>query len=373
MCTPALLIAGVSAAATVGGAIMSSSAQANVANAQMNAARQTQIAQNTGFMQRLSAQADQNQRDYATQQSAIQARGQAQQDLETSQNAAVAERERQIASSNQQSQQVGSQAQQAVADAAKQVDLQNAQKAQQAQIQQLAASQPRGGAPGTGPNAAPPDASGNPAAVAAPTSNETASAIATRLAQAAAATRDYAGARATLASYAAPIAQLAQTTTNLNTASLPLADRERQLQTALPIQLEPSTTAYGTARNYYKNLLDVIQTRTQGRLNVSSAIGQGDINNADLQQADISNAAQNQAARAAWQAASNPLPGILSGIGQVVSYGAGYLGAGQGLSNLFTPATEFQYDAAGNVIGASGGGDNLLTSIRNWAQKPFIS
>jgi hypothetical protein len=347
MCTPALAIAAVSAAATIGGAIMSSSNQASVANAQMSAARNTQIAQNTGFMERLQAQADQQQRDYASQTAAIQARQDAQSQLEQSQNAAIQSREQQIASSNQSAQQIAAQAQQTTADAQKQVDLQSAQKAQQAQIMQLAASPQGAPAGAAGPTASDPNA----APTATPT-NETASAIATRMAQAAAATRDYASRRATAASYAAPLAQLGQVTTNLNTASLPLADRERQIQAALPIQLGPSTTAYQTSSNYYKNLLDVIQARTQGRLAVSGAIGQGDINNADLQQADMANAAQNQAAIAAWKAASDPLPGILSGIGQVGSYGAGYLGAG---SSLF-----------------GGGPDSWLSSIRTWANKPFV-
>ena len=67
-------------------------------------------------MQRLQAQSDQQQRDYATQQSAIQARTDAQSQLETSQNQATADREAQIASSNEQAKElIGSQAQQAVA------------------------------------------------------------------------------------------------------------------------------------------------------------------------------------------------------------------------------------------------------------------
>ena len=196
-------------------------------------------------------------------------------------------------------------------------------------------------------------AAGNPAGVAAPTSNETASAIATRLAQAAAQTRDYAGKRATVASYGAPLAQIANVTQGLNTTSLPLADRERQLQAALPVQLGPSTVGYQTAGNYYKSLLDVIQARTQGRLNVSGAIGAGDITTADLQQADIGNAASNQAAEAAWKAASDPLPGILSAVGQVGSYGSGYLGAGSSLGLNNSPGS-------------------FLNSIKTWGNTPFV-
>jgi hypothetical protein len=351
MCTPLLAIAAVSAAATVGGAIMSSQSQASVANAQMSAARQTQIAQNTGFMQRLQAQSDQQQRDYATQQSAIQARADAQNQLETSQNQATADREAQIASSNEQAKTIGSQAQQAITNATSQVNPAQAQAAQQQQIMQLATA---GGGAATGPTAAAPaDASGNPAGVAAPTSNETASAIATRLAQAAAQTRDYAGKRATVASYGAPLAQIANVTQGLNTTSLPLADRERQIQASLPAQLGPSTVGYQTAGNYYKSLLDVIQARTQGRLNVSQAIGAGDITTADLQQADIGNAAQNQAAVAAWKAASDPLPGILSGVGQAGMYGAGYLGAGSSLGLNNSPGS-------------------FLNTIKTWGNTPFV-
>lgn len=352
MCTPLLAVAAVSAVATVGGAIMSASNQSKLAQAQYTAAQNTQTAQNLGFMQRLQSQADQQQRDYDTQQATIQSRADAQQQLETSQNQATADRESQIAQSNQRAQQVGSEAQQALADATSRVNPAQAQAAQQQQIMQLATA---GGGAATGPNAAAPaDAAGNPAGVAAPTSNETASAIATRLAQAAAATRDYAGKRATVASYGAPLAQIANVTQGLNTASLPLADRERQLQASLPAQLGPSTTAYGTAGNYYKSLLDVIQARSQGRLNVSGAIGAGDITSADLQQADLTNAAQNQAARVATQVASDPLPGILAAAGQVGSYGAGYLGAGSSLGLNNSP-------------------DSFLSSVKKWGNTPFFS
>lgn len=354
MCTPLLAIAAVSAVATIGGAVMSASNQASVAAAQRTAANETQQAQNAGFMQRLQAQSDQQQRDYATQQSAIQARTDAQSQLETSQNQATADREAQIASSNQRAQTIGSQAQQAVTDAASKINPAQAQAAQQQQIVAMATAGAPGGGAATGPTAAAPaDASGNPAGVAAPTSNETASAIATRLAQAAAQTRDYAGKRATVASYGAPLAQIANVTQGLNTTSLPLADRERQIQASLPVQLGPSTVGYQTAGNYYKSLLDVIQARTQGRLNVSQAIGAGDITTADLQQADIGNAAQNQAAVAAWKAASDPLPGILSAVGQVGSYGSGYLGAGSSL-------------------GLNNSSGSFLNSIKTWGNTPFV-
>ena len=142
-------------------------------------------------------------------------------------------------------------------------------------------------------------------------------------------------------------------TQGLNTASLPLADRERQIQTSLPVQLGPSGVAYQTAGNYYTSLLDVIQARTQGRLNVSQAIGAGDITTADLQQADIGNAASNQAAEAAWKAASDPLPGILSAVGQVGSYGSGYLGAGSSLGLNNSPGS-------------------FLNSIKTWGNTPFM-
>jgi hypothetical protein len=352
MCTPLLAIAAVSAVATIGGAVMSASNQASVAAAQRTAANETQQAQNAGFMQRLQAQSDQQQRDYATQQSAIQARADAQSQLETSQNQATADREAQIASSNEQAKTIGSQAQQAVTDAASKINPAQAQAAQQQQIVAMATAGPGGGA-ATGPTAAAPaDAAGNPAGVTS-SNNDTASAIATRLAQAAAQTRDYAGKRATVASYGAPLAQIANVTQGLNTTSLPLADRERQIQTALPVQLGPSTVGYQTAGNYYKSLLDVIQARTQGRLKVSDAIGVGDITTADLQQADIGNAAQNQAAVAAWKAASDPLPGILSAVGQVGSYGSGYLGAGSSLGLNNSPGS-------------------FLNSIKTWGNTPFV-
>lgn len=356
MCTPLLAIAAVSAVATIGGSIMSASNQASVAAAQRTAANETQQAQNAGFMQRLQAQSDQQQRDYATQQSEIQARTDAQSQLETSQNQATADREAQIASSNEQAKTIGSQAQQAVADAASKINPAQAQVAQQQQIMQLATAGAPGGGAAAGPNApnaaAPANAAGNPAGVTS-SNNDTASAIATRLAQAAAATRDYAGKRATVASYGAPLAQIANVTQGLNTTSLPLADRERQIQAALPVQLGPSTVGYQTAGNYYKSLLDVIQARTQGRLNVSQAIGAGDITTADLQQADIGNAASNQAAEAAWKAASDPLPGILSAVGQVGSYGAGYLGAGSSLGLNNSPGS-------------------FLNSIKTWGNTPFV-
>jgi len=398
MCTPALAIAGISAVATVGGAVMSASNAASVAKAQQNAAQQTALAQNAGFMQRMAAQSDQQQRDYASQTAAIQARGEAESQMEAQQRQQFANREQQIQSANDQTSQIQAQAQKAAADAMAQAgpaEMAAAKARQQQQIQQLAAGGVNDIQSGTTQTPSGP--------VAAPTTtdSQTASAIATRLAQAASATRQYAAQRGAVASEAAPLALAGNTAQALETASTPLVSRERQIVSGLPTYLQPTTVGYQNAKNYYQNLLDVISARTQGRLNVSKAIAEGAITNADLVQADRSTFAQNQAAEAAWKAASDPLPGILSGVGQAGLYGAGYLGAGTGLSNLLgfgggpeaataslaaggpplapdisgSNLTALQGLNPGNAaLTAAGNVDNsLLTSIRNWAQKPFFS
>jgi hypothetical protein len=362
MCTPALAIAAVSAVATVGGAVMSASNQASVANAQMQAAQQTQEAQNQGFMQRMQAQSDQNQRDYATQQAAIQANAAGETQMEQQQQQAWANREQQIQAANNQTQAIGAAAQKAAADTQAQVTPEKLAQAQAAQKQQIEAlAQPGINNISTGTTQTP----SGPVAQSPSTNNETASAIATRLAQAATATRDYVANRAQVASYGAPIATMANATQNLNAETAPLAFNQATAEQIQPL-LQPSTVQYGAAGNYYQNLLKAISARTQGRINVSQAIASGNITNADLVQADQTTQAQNQAAYAAWKAASDPVPGILSAVGQAGLYGAGYLGAGSSLGDIFSGSKGNAAITAAQTVAPS-----LLTSIRNWANTPF--
>jgi hypothetical protein len=353
MCTPALAIAGVSAIASVGGTIMSANAQKSVAEAQMNAAAQAQQAQEQGFFTRMQAQSDQNARDFATQQSAMQSQQAGFQAMEDQQSQARAQREAQIAATNQQTQDVGAKAQALIAQTEGQVtpgSLQAAQTQQQQQIENLASPGANNIASGTaqtpsGPTAAPVQ-----------TNNETASAIATRMAQAAAATRQYAGRQAQVASETTAVpAALQIAGTNLGTAAEPLASQQKQIEAGQPAYLAPSTVAYNQASNYYQNLLNAINQRTQGRLNVSQTIATGDITGADLQQADTATAAQNQAALAAWQAASNPIPGILSGVGSLGLYAAGRVGAGN------------------SVVAPIFGTASNPSSFTTWMNTPFSS
>lgn len=323
-----LITAGVSAAASIGGAVMSANAQKSVAEAQMNAAAQAQQAQEQGFFQRMTAQQEQNARDFATQTSAISSENQAQAQFEAQQSQARAQREAQIQQNNQQTQDVGNQAQQLVKSTENQVtpeSLAAAQQQQQAQIEALASPGTANIASGTSNL---PQGQGPTAASASAGDSETQSAIATRLAQAAAATRQYTTNQAKVASYGAVPASLQNTSTTLGTAASPLAFQQKGIEAGQPAYLAPSTVSYQQAGNYYQNLLKAIQARTQGRLNVSNAIATGDITYADLQQADTATAAQNQAAITAWQAEANPLPGILSGIGNLGLYASGRLGVG---------------------------------------------
>jgi hypothetical protein len=338
MCTPAIAIAGISAVATVAGGIMQANAQKSVAQAQMNAAMETQRAQEQGFFTRMTAQQDQNQRDAAIQQSAIDAQNQAQQQLADQQNQARAQREAQIQQANDQTQAIGSKAQQLVQQTESQVSPENlaaAQTRQAQQIQELASPGTASIASGTATTNA-----GPVAAPVASTDNQTQSAIATRLAQAAAATRTDTANKAQLASYQAPLTAMQTAGTDLATAAGPLAFAQKRVESGLPAYLAPSTVSYGNASNYYQNLLKAIEARTQGRKNVSETIANGQITNADLQQADTATAAQNAAAIKAWQVASDPTPGIVGSLGQIGLYSAGRFGAGNSaisdLKNIFS-------------------------------------
>lgn len=328
MCTILLGVAAAGLAMSAAGTIMGAKQQQSVAQAQMNAQVHAQEAQSEGFFQRMNAEGEQNTRDAATQQANMEAQTAAQHQLEQDQQQATAQRESQIDAANTQTQTIGQSAQRLAQTAEDTASVQNQAKAAADEKSRIAALM----APGvqnisTGTTNTP---SGP---VAAPVSGdqETQQAIAARLAQAAQATRDYSGREATVASYNAPITLMSTTAQDLGASTAPLAQEQKTVETSLQPQLLPSTVAYQSAGNYYQNLLKAIQARTQGQLNVSQAIASGSITNADLAQADATTQAQNQATLAQYRAAMNPVPSILSGVGQLATFAGAAGGAFSGL------------------------------------------
>lgn len=358
MCTILLGVAAVGLAASAAGTIMGAQQQRSVAQAQMNAQVQSQEAQSEGFFQRMNAEGAQNTRDAATQQANLEAQTAAQNQLQQDQQQATAQRESQIDAANTQTQTIGQSAQRLAQTAEDTASAQNQAKAAADEKSRIAALMAPGvqnistGTTNTpsGPVAAPP--SGD---------QETQQAMAARLAQAAQATRDYSGREATVASYNAPITLMSTTAQDLGASTAPLAQEQKTVETSLQPQLLPSTVAYQSAGNYYQNLLKAIQARTQGQLNVSQAIASGSITNADLAQADATTQAQNQATLAQYRAAMNPMPSILSGVGQLATFGAGAAGAFSGLSGA----------AAGGAAGGTGMGDAIAAS-RGVADAPGL-
>lgn len=312
-----------SAALSVAGTIVGASQSRATAEAEMNASVESQEAQNTGFFERNAAQSAQNQRDYAIQSQTISEENQAQQQLEQQQQAARQSREQQISDANAQTQAIGNAAQQKIATAEDQASAENQQKAAQQQVQEVQALvSPGVNDISTGTTQTPT----GPVAAPAQTDNETASAIATRLAQAASATRDYAQRQATVASASAPLTLMTTTTQDLNAATQPLTMQQKTIESALPTLLEPSTVAYSNANSYYQQLLKALQTANSGQLAVSSAIGTGQTDEANLKQSDTTTAAQNAATLAQYQAAMNPTASILSGLGQLGMFASGAAG-----------------------------------------------
>jgi hypothetical protein len=328
MCNPALAIAGVSAAASLGGMYMSNQAQTKQANALQAQNYATQQAQNTAFYDRMAATRRQSDAQSATMQQGIADQAAASDRMRSAQNAAVDQREQLLGATNTQAEALRARGDAAGAALLEQTNKEALDKAQTDRLsqQQLLLDQsgavPIPGAAATGPTA------GDPAAGSTDTST-TDAALSRRMAQAATNIRDYSQEMAKTASYGQPMSTVALATQGTQTGIMPAQVADKLLSGGTAIRLLPAQVAYRNAADAGQAQIAALQSNEQGQLGLAGLDYSNTMGGANLAQADATTIAANKAAQAKQDALwAQQMGGIMSGIGNLGMYGAGYYGGG---------------------------------------------
>lgn len=326
MCFPAAIpiAMAASALASVGGAAMSASAQSRSANAIAEQNRQMQLAQNQGFTQRMQAANAQTATQTQVMNQTMADRNAAFTQMRQGQTSAMQQRQAVLAAENQQAdvlRQTGDTAANTMLSQTSAPALAGSQDTSQQQAAALLASSttpPILGPTGTDPNAP----SGT-------TDSATQQATARRLAEAATNIRSYGSKVGAVTSYQAPLTTTASAIAGNQVGIMPAQTAEKLLDTASPIRLLPSQVAYTGATNTGAALDALIQSRGQSGLDAASLLYGNTTGIADITQQDIDTLAANkQKQTAADAAAQASLGGIVSGVGNLGLYAAGYYGGG---------------------------------------------
>jgi hypothetical protein len=326
MCSPALAVAGVSAAASLGGMYMSNQAQQRQAKSigAQNAAMQA--AQNSAFFERMNSARRQSDAQYATMQQGIEDQKAAADRMRASQNMAIEHRQELLAATNAQAEALRARGDTAAADLLERTNLEALDRAQDARVDQSqllldqSGAVPGGSVP-EGPSAADPGASG--------TSTETDGAVARRMAQAATNIREYGQKLAKTASYGQPMNTVGLATADNRTGIMPMQVADKLLSSGTPIRLLPTQLAYRNAGDFGQAETGAIQRNTQAHLDIAGLDYGNSTAAANLGQQNAGVAAANTAAQAKQDALwGQQMGGILSGLGNLGMYGAGYYGGG---------------------------------------------
>lgn len=323
------IAAGVGAATTIGGTIMSSQAQARNAAAIAEQNRATMAAQNTAFGQRMTAQQAQTDAQTAAMQQTMGTRDAAATLMRQQQASALSRQSDVVNAQNTQAESLRRTGDQAAQDllsrtAAPVLDAsQTGSQAQNAAL--LQPNLPQG--PG------PTDPAGDPMVSAA--SNR-------RLAEAATNIRDYGSKLSKVASYQQPLADIGQAIAANKVGIMPAQTAEALLRSGNQTRLLPAQVQFRGAGELGQVQDAMIQSRGQGLLD-TAALSYGNATNiANLGQADAEMIAKNRAGQAAQdEAYAKQVGGIISGIGQLGLYGAGYKWGGPSwLNPTVTPTVK---------------------------------
>lgn len=320
MCDPVTAaIAGVSAAVSLGGAVMQSQAQSKAANAIAAQNYQTTQAQNQAFIQRTGAASRQTDAQSAVMQQTMADRAAATADMRTQQTAAQQRQHDILSAENTQAEALrgtGDAQAQALLDATNQQKLQQGQAgyADRANLL-LDQSVPAGPTPSD-----PRGTEGDTA---------TQGAISRRLAQAATNVRNYGSKVAALGAYNQPIQDINLAITGNQTGIMPAIAAEKLLRAGSATRLLPSQVAYRNAGDLGGAMDELLRSRGQSGLDTAALSYGNETGLANLQQSDITTLAANRAAQAkADAAAQESLGGIVSGVSKIGLYGAGFYGGG---------------------------------------------
>ena len=320
MCDPvsaAIASAAIGAGATLYGQSKATAAQQQAAQAAADQNRAMQTAQNEAFQTRIGATLRQTDAQQAAEQETLNARAAAANQMRDAQMGALKNYQDILGAQNRQAEQL-----RAVGDTAAQDLLQqtNEQRLQEAQDQKRAqAEELLSGSSPPGPEVTSPfGAGGDP---------ETRTALARRAAEAATNIRNYGSKVGTLGAYGAPVDQVSQSIADTRFRVLPAQAAERLLQAGSTTQLLPSQTAYRFATSGGEANQQRLQLQGQSALDAAGLSYGNAVDIANLKQSNANVLAGNTARQQTEDArAAAAQAGIISGIGKLGAYGAGYFG-----------------------------------------------
>lgn len=335
MCDPvsAGIATAVGAAASLAGTFMASNA-AKQNQAAINAQNQaTMKAQNEGFTQRLNAGLTQTAAQAAASEATLRDRGTAADTMRTQQMSSLQDYQKMIEAQNTQSEalrQTGdTQAQQLL----QQTTAQNLDDAQTRRQQEAAALLSSHGETGPGPTD--PDNSVRRDPVAG-------GALARRTAEAATNIRNYGSKIGALTAYDAPNQAVNLAVAENKFGIMPAQTAEKLLDAGSATRLLPSKVAYGAATGLGNAQDTLIASRGQNALDAAGLSYGNATDIANLGQSNATTIAANTARQAQANAEyAKSQAGIISGLGNLSLYGAGYYGgdslkkAGQSVGSLF--------------------------------------
>ena|SRR5215831_238779 len=333
MCDPVSIgLAAVSAATSIGGSIMQSSAAQKQANAVAQQNMATAAAQNEAFNARMAAARQQTAAQTAASQQTIADRSAAANQMREQQMSALQNYQKTLDAENQQAEVLRQAGDTAAQQTLQDTSAQQLQAAQEQRAQQTAALNQN--LPQEGPE--PSDPGGTDQVSSDPTVQ---AAAARRAAQAATNIRTYGSKIADVSGYAAPTQQIALAIEANRANIMPAEMASRLLQSGSSTRLLPTQVGYQAATGEGGAQDTLIQSRGQSALDAASLSYGNAVDIANLKQSDADTIAQNIAnqkiADANYQ---KSMGGILSGLGNLGLYGVGYRSGPQiksGLSSLF--------------------------------------
>lgn len=316
--TVAAIIAAGSAAASIGGTLLSASAQSSAARATQAANLQTQQAQQQAFTERMNAALSQTAQQQQAASDTMQARNIAASQMRESQIAAQQRQQDILAAENQQ------------ADALRaKGDEQARLLLDQTNADQLAAAQQRArdqaslllnqNAPVSGPQPSDPRGTGDDPA--------TKSATARRMAEAASNIRTYGAKVSALTAAGQPITDIGLAIAANKYGIAPAQQAESLLRGGSDTRLQPAQVAFRNAGDLGSAMDALLSSKGQSALDAASLSYGNKVAGANLLQSDLTQLAENKRLQAQADAQfKQSIGGIISGVGQLGLYGAGALG-----------------------------------------------
>jgi hypothetical protein len=321
MCEPisaTTLITAASIGLSAAGAAYSVSQQSAAAKAQANANAVSQNAQNTAFWSRNADQRQQLEAEGAAQGQAQQQTQEAFQSTRARQQEALTERQDTLAQENQRAADI-----QGSADKAQQLLLGQTTGTAQTDAQTADVAKREAAIAPIAQNIQTASPLGNPS-----DGSTTRQAFAGELARAADAVRTYGKRAAQVASYTAPLNTVQQAATENATNLMPVAAANQLLQGGQGIRLLPSQQNYALAGTEGEANQKKIGAQLEGSLNVAKGQFQGSESVTNLQQADTTTLAQNQATEAASKAkVGQSIGALISSAGNLGAYASGRYGS----------------------------------------------